>query len=78
MRQFAIRHLESEQYLCSPEFGVTIETIVDQEIMKDFELSSKRSFSIYNSMKQFRWNLRGLKKSATDPRLENGSFVLSQ
>jgi hypothetical protein len=59
MRQFAALQLRNESYLESLDEGITIENIVDSEIMPTFEDDVKRN---YDCKKEgtFYFRLRGL------------------
>jgi hypothetical protein len=78
MRNFAIEQLKGETYLEDRDGGLTIENIVEAEIMPYFETDIKRYFSIAKSQTRYSaFRLRGLKESQTKPNLKRDTFVLS-
>lgn len=76
MWQTAFFNLCDEHYLCDPEEGVTIQNIIDTEIMPNFESDFKRDFKDGNRTQKFSFRIRGLRPSETNPRLQQGAFVL--
>jgi hypothetical protein len=76
MRQFAALQLRNESYLESLDEGITIENIVDSEIMPTFEDDVKRNYDC-NKDTPFYFRLRGLRENPVNPRLKKHSFVLS-
>jgi len=76
MRKLAAQRLENERYLeCD---GLTIESIIEAEIMAPFETDMKRSFNLWKKNEVFSFRLRGLKESLVDPILKQNAFVLQQ
>jgi hypothetical protein len=70
-------HLKNERYLVDPKQGLTIENLVDSEIMPFFENEIKRSFSLSPKTATFSFRLRGLETSESNPRLKLNALVLS-
>jgi hypothetical protein len=77
MKQVAMYHLKEATYLQDLETGLTLENIVDAEIMTFFETDIKRSFKLSQTNSTFTFRLRGLQKSDTNPRIWNNALVLS-
>lgn len=76
MRVFAIEHLRHEYYLADEAMGITIQSIIEANIMPKFEDEFKRLFSLKDKMKQFRFRLQYLRHSLSNSRLKRGTFVL--
>lgn len=73
MRKLAIHHLRNEKYLGN---DLSIENLVDNEIMPLFENEYKRSFSLSDKKRIFPFRVRYLKESPVDPKLRGNAFVL--
>jgi hypothetical protein len=79
MRIFAIEQLRGEIYLEDRDAGLTIENIVEAEILPYFETDVKRYFRFDQTQSEyFVFRLRGLKESPVNSRLKQGAFVLTQ
>lgn len=70
-------HMRNAKYLEDDEAGITIENIIESEIMPQFETESKRTFNLRNENQRFSFRIRGLRDSSEDPMLKRGAFVLS-
>jgi hypothetical protein len=78
MKKLAMLHLKNQRYLTEPiEQGLTIENLVDSEIMPFFENEIKRAFSLSPKTATFSFRLRGLQTSASNPQLKLNAFVPS-
>jgi hypothetical protein len=77
MRALAIAYLQDEDYLEDSAEGLTIENIVDSEIMPVFESTHKRTFDI-SKKQRYSFRLRGLRESEHNPRLKLNHFELEQ
>lgn len=77
MREFALQQLQHEKYLEDPEDDITIETIVDRDIMRTFEDNVKRSVTFADKRDYF-FTVRGLEKSSTNHRLMRHKFKVTQ
>lgn len=75
MRAQAIADLQNQNYLENTSTGVTIENIVDSEIMPRFEENVKRAFDTTKKHK-FPFRLRGLHHSEKNLRLQEDYYVL--
>jgi hypothetical protein len=75
MRLFAVQSLQHETYLKDSSEGITIESIVDTEIMPKFEDHIKRTFDITRD-ETFSVVVRGLKHNPQNPRVRRNLFVL--
>jgi hypothetical protein len=76
MREFALVHLRDQKYLEDAEESVTIESIIDHDIMPKFE-ETKRSVSLDGTSKTYLFKVPGLKPSRDNPRLLKNHFIMS-
>ncbi|CAO2655819.1 Nn.00g046220.m01.CDS01 [Neocucurbitaria sp. VM-36] len=78
-REFAIQQLKGATYLVQNK--LTLENIIDSEIMPRFETEHKRSFSLkikHKSKRQsYGFLLRGLQEIEKNNRIRDNAFVLS-
>jgi hypothetical protein len=77
MREFVTLQLRDEHYLERPEEGITIENIIESEILPKFESEVKR---VFDSAKDetFYFRIRGLREHPVNSRLKQHHFVLSR
>jgi hypothetical protein len=76
MRIFAAANLHNEYYLEDAVEGITIDNIIDSEILPHFESEVKRAFDMTKDQ-VFSIRLRGLRESLVNPRLKRNYFVLT-
>jgi hypothetical protein len=79
MRLLATEQLRGETYLEDPNAGITIENIVESEIMPRFENDVKRYFDLSDSpdTNSYTFRIRGLKKNLLNHMLKQNVFSLS-
>lgn len=75
-RDFAIDQLKDEHYLAMGG-RLTIDEIVDSELLLPFEHGSKRSFSLHDNSKIFSFPLRGLRSSHKNERFHDNYFNIT-
>jgi hypothetical protein len=77
MAEFSWTNLrEQEDHLAKQ--GRSIQSIIDQEVMTRFEESYKRSVDFSKPRETYWFQVIGLKKSPSNPRLKADAFVLTQ
>ncbi|KAF1911303.1 hypothetical protein BDU57DRAFT_507169 [Ampelomyces quisqualis] len=76
MHKFAASNLRRERYLENAVEGITIDNIIDSEVMPHFESEVKRAFDITKDQK-FTFRIRGLRESTVNPRLKRNCFDLN-
>jgi hypothetical protein len=77
MRDLAMKDLQNETYLEVTLGKTTIQTLVNEDIVPKFENEYKRNFKYQDQKQTFRYRVRGLRHSATNPRLTDNEYRLS-
>lgn len=57
--------------------NLSIENIVDNEIMPIFDREYKRNFVLDNKDREYDFWIRGLEPSGSNPRIQRGRYVLT-
>ncbi|KAF2129966.1 hypothetical protein P153DRAFT_315435 [Dothidotthia symphoricarpi CBS 119687] len=68
---------DAESYLVDEESGTTLDSIIDEDIMPQFEDKIKRSFDITDTRETFEFRISRLRESDKNPRLKRKRLVLS-
>lgn len=75
-RKFAYHDLKDEAYLIDHRRGITIKSIIETDLMHQFEDTHKPTFGDLPMTETYSFRLSQLRESNTNPRLTDGYYEL--